>query len=489
MEAEPQHDFLERVKAEILAEAERLRTSAPLPRVDPVDDAASAFAAPAVDGIERQRLDYAIAELTGSDYVDFVEHAFRAILKRPSDEGGRAQQLQLLAQGSGKAEVIGNLRWSPEGRRIGARVRGLLPRYALAKLGRVRGIGFVVQWALAFAALPLLLRHQRAADTQAAARHGSLLARIDERAGGVQQELAQARAQLDAVIATHDTAIATHAAALENHDSVLADHDEARNRLEHRLQGQHDERVRFIDTALHSVHAVLEGMQRRGDGLSVEIAELRQHVLAMNHWTTSLQRSLDELEQVAQAAREEADALYAALAAEGASARAGSLAAVAGVFARNLSAEARVLDLGSGDGIWLRALAGLGHAGNGVEPNATLAQRARDAGVDVATGDAFAMLGRCADASLDGLALDAGLLGANNFAVLEFTRHAARALKPQAPLLLRFDLPARDAASAAASLADRLARARALLVSSGFTAIETLGDADAPGVIARRGEA
>jgi SAM-dependent methyltransferase len=482
VEGEPQHDFIERVKAEILVEAERLRASVPLPRVDPIEDAATTFAAPAVDGIERQRLDYAIAELTGSDYVAFVEQAFRAILKRPSDEGGREQQLQLLANGTAKAEVLGNLRWSPEGRRIGVRVRGLVPRYALAKLGRVRGIGFLVQWALAFAALPLLLRHQRAADTQAAARHGSLLARIDERAGGVQQELAQARAQLDAVIATHATALA-------NHDALLAAHDESRNRLEHRLQSQHDERVRLVDATLHSAHARLEGMQRRDDGLSAEIAELRQRVLAMNHWTTSLQRSLDELEQVSQAARDETDALYAALATEGAGARAAPLATTAGVFARTLSAEARVLDLGSGDGIWLRALAALGHAGSGVEPNAVLAQRARDAGADVATGDAFALLGRCADASLDGLALDAGLLSANSFAILEFTRHAARALKPQAPLLLRFDLPPRDAASAAAPLPDRLARARALLVSSGFAAIETLGSADAPGVLARRGDA
>ena len=482
MEGEPQHDFLERVKAEILSEAARLRASVPLPRVDPIDDAATAFAAPAVDGIERQRLDYAIAELTGSDYVAFVEQAFRAILKRPSDEGGREQQLQLLAQGAAKAEVLGNLRWSPEGHRIGVRVRGLLPRYALAKLGRVRGIGSIVQWGLAFAALPLLLRHQRAADTQAAARHGSLLARIDERAGGVQQELAQARAQLDAVIAAHATALA-------NHDTALAAHDESRSRLEYRLQSQHDERVRLVDATLHSVHARFEAIQRRGDGLSAEIAELRQHVLAMNHWTTSLQRSLDELEQVAEAARDETDALYAALATEGASARAAPLAATAGLFARNLSAEARVLDLGSGDGLWLRALAALGHAGNGVEPNAVLAQRARDAGVDVATGDAFALLGRCADASLDGLALDAGLLSANSFAILEFTRHAARALKPQAPLLLRFDLPPRDAANAAAPLPDRLARARALVASSGFAAIETLDGDAAPGVLARRGVA
>ena len=468
MEAEPQHDFLERAKAEILAEAARLRASVPLPRVDPPEATVDAFAAPAVDGIERQRLDYAIGELTGADYVDFVEHAFRAVLKRPSDEAGREQQLQLLVRGAAKAEVLGNLRWSPEGRRIGVRVRGLLPRYALAKLGRVRGVGFLVQWTLALAALPLLLRHQRAADTQAAARHGSLLARIDERAGGVQHELAQARAHFDAAIAAHDAALAAQ--------------DGARERLEQRLQSQHDARVRAADAAFAAAYARLDMMQQRSDGLAAEIAELRHYVHAVNHWTTSLQRSLDELEQVAQAARDESDTLHAALVGDD-SVRSAALAGMADAFAGHLPTGARVLDLGSGDGTWLRALAVRGHAASGAEPNAVLAQRARDAGSDVATGDAFALLGRCADAGLDGLALDAGLLD-DEVALLEFARHAPRVLKACAPLLLRFDLPARSSRQAA--LPERLARAHAWLGASGFDAIEACGDGEARGLLARR---
>ncbi len=470
---EQQHEFLERVKAEILAEAERLRVSAPLPRVEPAAGDGAVFAAPASDGIERQRLDYAIGELTGADYVAFVEQAFRAVLKRPSDEAGREQQLQLLAHGAAKAEVLGNLRWSPEGRHIGVNVRGLMPRYALAKLGRVRGVGFLVQWALALAGLPLLLRHQRAADTQAAARHGALLARIDERAGGLQGELAQARAQLETALAERDTA---HAAAHEH------------------LRSSHDAYVRAVDTLVHSVDATratttaqfgaiaaqLDAMQRREDGLSTEIAELRQHVLAMNHWTTSLQRSLDELDQVAQAARDESDALQAALVGND-PARSTALAGIAAAFARHLPAGARVLDLGSGDGAWLRALAACGHAANGVEPNAVLAQRARDGGSEVATGDAFALLGRCSDAGLDGLALDAGLLD-DEVALLEFARHAPRALKADAPLLLRFDGAARSRAIAAW----HEQRVHALFVANGFNAPGTFGDGDIRGFVAQR---
>lgn len=444
---ETQHDFIERVKAEILAEAERLRSSAPLPRVDPPEPEADELSATAADGIERARLDYAIGELTGRDYVDFVEQAFRAVLKRPSDDAGREQQLRLLTHGAAKAEVLGNLRWSPEGRRIGVRVRGLLPRYALAKLGRVRGVGFLVEWALALASLPLLLRHQRAADTQAAARHGAALARIDEGTGALRGEFTAA---LDAA-------------------------NQARERLERHLLTLHEERVRVDD-------ARFEALERRSDGLAAEIAELRQHVLSMNHWTTSLQRSLDELEDVARSGREDLDAVYAAMVDAG-EARTAALAAAATAFVRGLAADARVLDLGSADGAWLRALAAHGVRASGVEANAALAQRARDAGVDVATGDAFALLGRCSDAGLDGLALDGGLLEQGE-ALLEFVRHATRALKPGAPLLLRYDLPPRSPAPA--PLAERLALGGALLRAAGFDVAETFGDAAVGGLLARR---
>src|SRR5690348_1983175 len=59
-------DYLERVKAEIRAEADAARARAPLPRDDVAAPAVPAR--PRQDGIERNRLDYAISELTGSHY-------------------------------------------------------------------------------------------------------------------------------------------------------------------------------------------------------------------------------------------------------------------------------------------------------------------------------------------------------------------------------------------------------------------------------------
>jgi len=203
---DPTDEYLERVKAEIRAEADAARLRAPLPRKSLPEPASGEVARN--DGIDRGRLDYAIGDLTGLQYAAFVDNAFRALLKRSADEPGKDRQLRLLAVGASKAEVLGNLRYSSEGRRVGVRVRGLLPRYALAKLVRAPVIGYVLEWLLALAAVPLLLRHQRGADTQNAARFDDVAAHMARRAeeqqalalrlDQVQREIDETRAQFAA---------------------------------------------------------------------------------------------------------------------------------------------------------------------------------------------------------------------------------------------------------------------------------------------------
>ena len=112
--------------------------------------------------IDRARLDYRIGELTDAHHHAFVEQAFHALLKRAPTQAETDAHLALLAAGATKAEALGNLRWSPEGRAVGVRVAGLAPRYAMAKLRRVPLLGYLVDLPLNLAALPALARHQRA---------------------------------------------------------------------------------------------------------------------------------------------------------------------------------------------------------------------------------------------------------------------------------------------------------------------------------------
>ena len=213
--------YLAGVKAEIRADADAARLRAPLPRKEAPPPRRAEMMSH--DGsIDRARLDYSIAELTGADYTAFVDDAFRALLKRPPDEPGLDAQIRLIAAGAPKAEVLGNLRYSPEGRAIGTRVHGLLPRYVLAKLTRVPVVGFGVSWLIAFAGLPLMLRHQRAADTRNAAQfldaqaHAGRIADevrgTNARLDGIRSELGDASARLAQLTARSMSASAARSA-------------------------------------------------------------------------------------------------------------------------------------------------------------------------------------------------------------------------------------------------------------------------------------
>lgn len=461
MNPDRQDDYLERVKAEIRLEAEAARERAPLPRRDPPPRATKAAAG---DGIERERLDYAISELTGPHYIAFVDHVFRALLKRPPDDAGATLQLRLLAAGAPKAEVIGNLRWSPEGRRVGTRVRGLLPRYAVAKLARVPVLGYALQWALAFAGLPLLLRHQRAADTATAAGFN-----------------AAADAQRDNVRRL-DEAQAAHQSLSAEHDRRS---DELRGeirRLQLRVDDLEQRAVRLEDRA-HALERRSDSLEDRAGAVAHELGELRHYVHAANHWIASLQRSLAELEDAAANERERADAFAAALPENPSSvaARRDRHAAWSAALAQHLPPSARVLDLGSGDGAWLAALAARGLDASGVEANAHLLERTPQA--RIAQGEPAATLARCTDADLDAISLGADAFVGAESARIDALHHARRALKPDGWLALRCECEPYRLGDSGDLDATRWS---AWLLAAGFRAPEILRAGDAALVLAQR---
>lgn len=445
MSSQPNDDYLDRVKAEIRADADLARTREPLPRRPPPP---VRHAGPCDDGIERDRLDYGIGELTGPHYRAFIDHAFRALLKRAPDDASADRQIRLLAGGAGKAEILGNLRWSPEGRRVGTRVRGLLPRYALAKLTRVPVLGYFVEWGIALAGLPMLLRHQRAADTSMAARFGDI--------ADAQRDHAQRLAELGA---EHD----------RRSEAIRADIQRALSRL--------DDLERRAATA--------EG---RLDATTHEMIALRHHVHTVNHWVASVQGSLEDLEDAQREARARADAFAAAVAEtpQQAAARAARHTLWAGELAAGLPPAAQLLDLGSGDGAWLEALRALAIDAGGVEANEALAVLAQQRGQPVAAGEPLAALARCADVALDAITFAHDLLQADAGAAGDVLAQCMRVLRPAGCLLLRIEPVPYRLAIAGAFDADAYARAAGLLAAAGFGAARPLAAAGGCALLARR---
>lgn len=364
MNRPPLEKPLEVVRNEIRADAESARLRAP-PRPARKPPQATSNTAPAAATQSR----YSISELSHAPFPGFLEHAFQALLRRPPDPAGFDAQARLLAQGRSKIEVLGNLRWSPEGRDIGVRVPWLLPRYLLAKCLRIPVLGYLLDWIVCLGGLPRIVQHQRAADVYHSARHQEVLSALRV----LQTELAAARGE-------------------------IARLDADRERLGVRLDGLND---RIFQLQAEIARAVADAQ------------ELRHLVLSMNHWLASLRQNLSALELAEADQARQADALDADITARVMAmdtARPARLDGWAAEVTSLLPTGAQVLDLCSGDD-WLARLVGNGIEASGIDTNTEVGARARVAGLSMAVAEPSEVLARTADRSLHGLtALDTGSL-------------------------------------------------------------------------------
>ncbi len=433
---------LQRVKDEIRSEAEALRARAPaMPAVKPRPVVASNRA------YDTSASEYSIANLCQFHFTTFVDYAYRAVLKRPPDAAGFDGHLKLLVSGGSKIEILGNLRYSAEGRRAAVRVPGLLPRYALAKLYRVPLIGYFAEWLTGFASLPGIMRHQRASDTFHVARS---------------YEIDTARRETSSQM-----------------DAVVRDNLVLRKEI-----GNVVDRVSAMRSGLERAVATLAEVDRVDiRRVSAESAELRHLVLSMNHWLTTLRQNLGALERAEHEDARRADALHAEIVERmwrDDSARLPRLATWSAALARGLQPSAQILDLASGHD-WLAALGRSGLHATGVDPSEATAERARAAGSAVSAAEPSAVLARLADGALDGLTALASTALLQELPASQLLATARRVLRPGGVLLFAFDI-------APSLIRDRMAgRAEPLwndvllahaLAASGFIDIETLTAAD-----------
>jgi O-antigen chain-terminating methyltransferase len=90
---------------------------------------------------------YSLPELLRYSDREFVETAYRAILRRAPDPNGMDVHLTKLRSGEmTKVEVLAALRWSPEGMRRSVHVDGLLLPTIVQKWKRRRWLGPMVRW-------------------------------------------------------------------------------------------------------------------------------------------------------------------------------------------------------------------------------------------------------------------------------------------------------------------------------------------------------
>ncbi|MEP6880725.1 MAG: methyltransferase domain-containing protein [Dokdonella sp.] len=347
---------LRRIKEDIRADAEVARARAS-------QSVLRGIAPGSIGQIAAPRDRFEIDELSNSHFVDFLERAYAALLRRTPDSSGFAEQVRLLESGRSKIEILGNLRFSGEGRAIGVRVPWLLPRYLLAKVTSVPVLGYAIEWLMCIGGLPRMLRHQRAADAYHAARTHELKGQLS----GIVDQLEMLR---------EDVA-----------------------RLERERAGVETQLQQFGDR-FPLVHSEIGGAFN-------EIRDLRHLVLSMNHWLASLRQNLATLEAAEGEQLRKRDPLYAEIFAQTQLAdqtRLPRFQQWASEFAAMLPAKAEVLDIGSGLD-WLQCLSERGLNVTGVNTSNEVGERARAVGIAIAVAEPSVVLARLADQTMDAISI------------------------------------------------------------------------------------
>ena len=103
-----------------------------------------------------------ISELLKYHHEKFVKNAYLTILHRNPDSSGLENYLRLLDGGKvSKIEILGRLRYSPEGRRVGSKIRGLAIPFVAHLVFKVPLLGYIIRLITAVLRLPRVLKNIR----------------------------------------------------------------------------------------------------------------------------------------------------------------------------------------------------------------------------------------------------------------------------------------------------------------------------------------
>jgi O-antigen chain-terminating methyltransferase len=109
--------------------------------------------------LDYRRQEWFLRELLCFYDRQFVQNAYLVLLKRDCDAEGLESRLTMLQSGAlSRVELLFRLRYGPEGKQHGTRVRGLLRAFLVDKLCRTPVIGWVPRYLRALLRLPAMQR-------------------------------------------------------------------------------------------------------------------------------------------------------------------------------------------------------------------------------------------------------------------------------------------------------------------------------------------
>jgi len=155
---------------------------------------------------------------------NFIQNAYRAILKRGPDPAGSSGFLEGLRSGHlNKIDILARLRFSAEGRAKRVRIEGLLAPAAVRMAYRVPLIGYLLNLVVGILRLPIMIRSQRQFEAQVQAQQEMFVEHVNHVGRSLQ---GQAR-EVSALLSSHSEAVDQLSEQLQQQINELRDEQAA----------------------------------------------------------------------------------------------------------------------------------------------------------------------------------------------------------------------------------------------------------------------
>ena len=136
--------------------------------------------------------EYTLAELLNYDDDCFIRSAYLAVLRREPDAVGYAHWLTALRTGQlSKTEILGRLRYSPEGKACAVPVSGLLLPFVVQSAYRIPVLGYGVALANFVLRLPVIIRNRVSFEANTLRQQREQLAQINALAAQIESAIGQ----------------------------------------------------------------------------------------------------------------------------------------------------------------------------------------------------------------------------------------------------------------------------------------------------------
>ncbi len=375
---------------------------------------------------------YHAADLLQFHDREFVQNAYRAILKRYPDATGYRDFIEGLRAGwLNKIDVLARLRYSSEGRAKKVAVKGLFLPAAIRQAYRVPLVGYILQLCIALARLPTSIRSQQQFEAHTFAQQQQITDHLNDAVARLQQEQKQAHDEM--LDRLHESSHHIETRFIEGQTRWQKQFDEERERIElsaHNLRNDFEQGLRAQQAALEAQwqaqqqalqtlqHTHRQELQAQQQALQSQqqaqqqsrtelVAQARRVTLLLEEARQRLPSSFDE-SQMRAIAGEEAhtlDALYVSFEDQFRGSRE-QITERLEIYLPLLKANSigtdqmPLLDVGSGRGEWLELLETENLRARGVDSNRVLVEQCRKHGLEVIEADVLDYLRGVPDASV-----------------------------------------------------------------------------------------